>query len=110
MTDHGVGALLIMEGDRLAGIATDRDIVIRAVAKGIGPGATVDTVMTDQLVTIGGGSDLRDAYELFRRHMVRRLPVVEDGQLGGMLTLDDLLIRSAAELAGLVQPVTGEVL
>lgn len=110
MAEHGVGALLIMEGDRLVGIATDRDIVVRGVAEGIGPDTGIGSVMTDKLVTIAGGSDVRDAYELFRQHMVRRLPVVEDDQLGGMLTLDDLFVRSAAELGELVQPITGEAI
>lgn len=110
MGDHCVGALLIMDGDRLVGIVTDRDIVIRGVAKGAGPDASIDSVMTNPLVTIGGGSDVREAYELLRRHEVRRLPVVEDDQLAGMLTVDDLLIRSTTELGALVQPITGEVL
>jgi CBS domain-containing protein len=110
MADHGVGALLIMDGDRLVGITTDRDIVVRGVAKGVGPDTSIDSVMTNPLVTIGGGSDVREAYELLRQHEVRRLPVVEEDQLAGMLTVDDLLIRSTAELGALVQPITGEVL
>jgi CBS domain-containing protein len=110
MADHCVGALLVMDGDRLVGIATDRDIVVRAVVRGAGPDASVESVLTKPLVTIGGGADVREAYELLRQHQVRRLPVVEDDQLAGMLTVDDLLIRSTTELGALIQPITGEVL
>ena len=108
MARHGVGALLVIDGDRLLGIVTDRDIVVRGVAGGAMPDGGIDSVMTTELTTISGGAELRDAYRTFREHVIRRLPVVEDGELAGMLTVDDLLIRSTGELADLVQPITGE--
>jgi CBS domain-containing protein len=108
MARHGVGALLVLDGDTLVGIVTDRDIVVRGVARGGIPDAGVDSVMTTEVTTISGGAELQDAYRMFRERVIRRLPVVEEGELAGMLSVDDLLIRSTAELADLVQPITGE--
>lgn len=110
MDEAGVGALAIVDGDRLVGIVTDRDLVRRGLAKGLAPDARVDAVMTTPVVTIDADADLHDVFALFRVHAVRRLAVVRAGRFVGMVTIDDLLMNLASELADLARPVTAEVL
>jgi CBS domain-containing protein len=67
--------------------------------------------MTSPVITIPCDAELRDAFPLFRTHGVRRLAVVQDdGQFAGMITIDDLLIDLAADLADLARPVSAEVI
>ncbi len=106
-----VGALVVVEPDgRPVGIVTDRDLVVRAMARRLSPDARVDAVMSTDLVTMAPDADLRDAFGLFDEHAIRRLPLVAEGRLEGMITTDDLVIDLAADLARLVRPVTGQVL
>jgi CBS domain-containing protein len=110
MDQAGVGALAIVDGDRLLGIVTDRDLVRRGMARGLPLDARVDGLMTSPVVTIEADSDLHDAFGVFRTHGVRRLAVVRDDRFGGMVTIDDLLVDIAADLADLARPVTAELL
>lgn len=110
MDTANVGALVVMDGDRLAGIVTDRDLAVRAVGRGVPSDGRIDGVMTTDVVTIAGDADVHDGYELLRTHAIRRLPLMTDGRLVGVLSVDDLLIGLAADLANLARPVTGELL
>lgn len=110
MEQAGVGALAVVDGDHLVGIVTDRDLVRRALARGLALQARVDGVMSAPVVTIDAGGDLHDAFALFRTHAVRRLAVVRGERFVGMVTVDDLLIDLAGDLADLARPVTAEVL
>jgi CBS domain-containing protein len=110
MEQTGVGSLAVIDGERLVGIVTDRDLVRRGLASGRPADARVDAVMTDPVVTIDADADLHDAFALFRTHAVRRLAVVRGGQFVGMITVDDLLVDVAADLHDLSRPVTAEVL
>ena len=110
MERAGVGALAVIDGDELVGIVTDRDLVRRALARAMAPDARVDAVMTTPVVTIDADADLHDAFARFRTHAVRRLAVVEQGRFVGMVTIDDLLVDLAADLADLARPVTAEIL
>jgi CBS domain-containing protein len=110
MEQAGVGSLAVIDETRLVGIVTDRDLVRRALAPGLAPDVRVDTVMTSPVVTIEADADLHDAFALFRTHGIRRLAVLRDGQFVGMITIDDLLVDLAADLADLARPVTAEIL
>ena len=110
MEQAGVGSLAVVDGARLVGIVTDRDLVRRALAPGLAPDVRVDTVMSSPVVTIAADADLHDAFSLFRTHGMRRLAVLRDGQFVGMITIDDLLVDLAADLADLARPVTAEIL
>jgi CBS domain-containing protein len=110
MEQAGVGSLAVIDGTSLVGIVTDRDLVRRALAPGLAPDARVDSVMTTPVTTIAADADLHDALAVFRTHGVRRLAVVRDGQFVGMITIDDLLVDVAADLADLARPVTAEIL
>ena len=78
METEDVGAIPILDGDRLVGMITDRDIVVRAVAKDKDPrGMPSREISSGELVTVGPDQDLSDALHLMAQHQVRRLPVVD---------------------------------
>ena len=110
MERSGVGALAVIDGDRLVGIVTDRDLVRRGLARAIPADARVDTVMSSPVVTIDADADLHDAFAVFRTHGLRRLAVVRDGSFVGMITVDDLLMDIAADLSDLARPITAETI
>jgi CBS domain-containing protein len=105
-----VGSLAVLEGERLVGIVTDRDLVRRGLARGLPSDARIDSVMTSPVVTVDADADLHEAFALFRTNAVRRLAVTRDGRFAGMISIDDLLIFLAGELADLARPITAEVL
>jgi CBS domain-containing protein len=106
-----VGALVVVESDgRPVGIVTDRDLVIRAVARRLSPDARVDSVMSTDLITLAPDADLRDALKVFEDHAIRRLPLIAGQQLVGMLTMDDLVVDLTADLGRLTRPIAGQVL
>jgi CBS domain-containing protein len=110
MESANVGALLVMDGGRLAGIVTDRDIVVRAVAGAYPPDARIDCFMSTTVVTVDADADVHEAYRILGTHGVRRLPVVSGDDIVGMLTVDDLMVGIATDLDRLVQPVVGELI
>jgi CBS domain-containing protein len=110
MEQTGVGSLVVIDDARIVGIVTDRDLVRRGLATGLPADARVDGIMSAPVVTLGADDDLHSAFALFRTHAVRRLAVVRDEQFVGMITVDDLLIDLAADLAALSWPITAEVL
>jgi signal-transduction protein with cAMP-binding, CBS, and nucleotidyltransferase domain len=109
MDSRVVGALVVMDSDRPVGIVTDRDIAVRAVARDVPADARVDAVMSQGVVALDAEADMRKALSIFHSHAIRRLPLVEDGSIVGMLTTDDLLIDFVADLGDLVRPITGQV-
>ena len=92
LRDEDVGAAPIVEGDKLIGMLTDRDIAIRVVAEGRDPDqVTVRDVASKQVVTIDPQQDLDEALRIMAKHQVRRLPVVEeDGKLVGVVAQADV--------------------
>jgi CBS domain-containing protein len=92
LKDENVGLAPIVEGQRLVGTLTDRDIVVRVVAEGRDPKAVrVSEVASTNLITIDPQQDLDEALRLMASHQVRRLPVVEeDGRVVGVLAQADV--------------------
>jgi CBS domain-containing protein len=92
MRDEDVGLAPIVEGDRLVGTLTDRDIAIRVVAEGRDPESTMAReVASTDVVTIDPQQELDEALRLMAQHQVRRLPVVEeDGRLVGIVAQADV--------------------
>ena len=89
---HNVGMLPVCGADRrLRGVVTDRDIVLRCVATEEDPAQTsVRDIMSRYPATLSPGDDCRDAVKLMSEKQVRRLPVVNNGKLVGILSLSDL--------------------
>jgi CBS domain-containing protein len=95
MRDRHVGDVLVRSNGRLRGIATDRDIVVRCVAEGGEVGrASIGDLLTTDPVMIDADAAIDDAVERMRDHKIRRLPVVEDGRLVGVVSLGDLAADS----------------
>jgi CBS domain-containing protein len=110
MGTHEVGSLLVVSGGELLGIVTDRDIVIRAVSTGESLRTHVSAVMSESPTVIQGSADIFEAFKLLRDAGVRRLPVLEDDDIAGILTVDDLLVLFVLELGAVVSPVAGETI
>jgi CBS domain-containing protein len=103
MRDWDVGALPVTDDDalQLVAMVTDRDIVVRGIAEGCDPARTAVThVASERLVTVQPEQELDEALNLMAQHQVRRLPVVEDGLLVGILSQADLAIEAPAEKVG----------
>ena len=99
MKEENVGAIPILdEDDNLAGIITDRDIVVRAIAEGQDPSScTAEEILSEQMHTIKPDAGLEEAADLMARHKIRRLPVVEDGAIIGMISLGDISVKAEEE-------------
>jgi CBS domain-containing protein len=110
MEQSGVGSLAVVDGDRLVGIVTDRDLVRRVLACDVDADARIDSVMTTPVVTVGADDALDVAYGLFSTHGLRRLAVTRDDRFVGMLTIDDLLVSVVEQLGALARPITAEIL
>lgn len=100
MERHGVGALPVCDGEgRVKGILTDRDVAVRCVALGESPEETpVGQIMSRHVLTIPPGADARQAAQFMAQGQVRRLPVVEDGVLQGVISLGDVARCQACHL------------
>lgn len=94
MEKHDVGSVPVCEKQGVVGIVTDRDIILRNIAKGMDPGATsVREIMTEDVFTVSPDMDVDDATDLMATQQIRRLPVVENNKLVGMLALGDIAIE-----------------
>ncbi|HEX4127175.1 MAG TPA: CBS domain-containing protein [Acidimicrobiales bacterium] len=106
---HCVGSLLVVDGDRLVGIVTDRDITVRGTGEGMPSSATVEAVLTADPVTIQGSDDVFAAFAVFKTASARRLPVLEDKELAGIISVDDLLLSLVTEFGAVLSPVAREL-
>ena len=98
MRSAKIGALLVMRDDRLVGILTERDILNKVVAENRAPDEVeVHEIMTTEVVVISPGRSVRDAMRIVTRKHLRHLPVVDDGQLVGMVSAGDLTRSIVAE-------------
>jgi CBS domain-containing protein len=97
MRDWNVGAIPIVDDEKLVGMITDRDIAVRGVAEKR-PGSTkVEDIMSDVLITVTPETTSKEAAELMAKHQIRRLPVVEGEKLVGIVSLGDLAVRKLTD-------------
>ncbi len=111
MREQDIGNVLIMDGERLAGIVTDRDIVIRAVAYGHDLGSPVTDYSSDNVFTMDASSSVQDAAQEMANRQLRRLPITEEGKVVGIVSLADLATNATGRadeqaLQGISQPTT----
>jgi CBS domain-containing protein len=99
MRDWGVGAILVVSNESLYGLVTDRDLVVRAVAESRGADEPVGPLSSGNLIGVDADADVHEAMRLMRQHAVRRLPVLEDGQVAGIVSLGDLAMQDEPDLA-----------
>ncbi|MBA2384950.1 MAG: CBS domain-containing protein [Actinobacteria bacterium] len=101
MKSEDVGSVPIVDGDRLVGVITDRDLATRVLAEGKGAETPVSEIASKDVVTVDPQQSLEEAARLMAEHQVRRLPVCEeDGKLVGMLAQADLAQSGHDTLTG----------
>lgn len=99
MAQHNIGALPVCNNGKLCGMLTDRDIVTRCLAANRQPGSTqVRQVMTEQVTSVRPDMETGAAAHLMGRLQIRRLPVVENGKLCGVVSLGDMAVREETVL------------
>jgi CBS domain-containing protein len=92
MSDRNIGAVAVLQDGKLVGMFSERDVMSRVVAAGLNPESTlVENVMTRNLVVAGPIDDVSSAMQKMHSLGCRHLPVVQDGNLVGMISLRDLL-------------------
>lgn len=95
MSRYNVGSVPVVENEQVVGILTDRDISLRTTSRGMDPKTTtVDSVMSRDLVTGTPQMDVHEAADLMKQKQIRRLPVVDNNRLAGMVSLGDLATRA----------------
>ncbi|WP_277674476.1 CBS domain-containing protein, partial [Piscibacillus halophilus] len=94
MVQNDIGAIPVVDNGAIKGIITDRDITTRATAMGKDGNCTVGECMSDQLTTADANMDVHQAAQLMAEKQIRRLPVTENGQLAGMVSLGDLATQN----------------
>ncbi|MEX2224769.1 MAG: CBS domain-containing protein [Candidatus Rokuibacteriota bacterium] len=100
MRQEDIGDVLVVSEDRLYGILTDRDIVVRALAEGRDPSQTrIGDICSRELTTVAPDDGVGHAVRLMRKKAIRRLPVAEDGEVIGMLTIGDVAVERDARSA-----------
>ena len=91
MREADIGPVIVLDGGKVSGIVTDRDIVVRVVAEGKDPASTsLKMIASEQLVTLEPDSSVGDAIALMKKKAIRRVPVVEKGKPVGIVSLGDL--------------------
>jgi CBS domain-containing protein len=97
---NDIGDVLLLDGDSVRGIVTDRDIVVRALAADKDPSTTtIGEIATPDPVTIGPDEPAAHAVQLMRDRALRRLPVCEDGHVVGVVSLGNLAVERDPESA-----------
>lgn len=112
MRDQDIGDVLVLDEDgRVRGIVTDRDIVVRALADGQEASiTTVEEVCSPDVLTIDADEEADQAVRLMSEHAVRRIPVIDDGLLVGVVSLGDLAIeRDPRSALGKISAAEGNV-
>lgn len=109
MRSEGVGCLVVVDEDEApCGMLTDRNLTLRVVAKNLDPDATkVASVMTPSVMSVDAGARLRDVARMLSDQGIRRVPVMQDGRLSGIVTYDDLLAALGRELNDLGRATHG---
>ncbi|HZM29720.1 MAG TPA: CBS domain-containing protein [Acidimicrobiales bacterium] len=99
MREEDTGNVVVVEGETVRGIVTDRDIVVRAIADGRGPDTPLADVLSGEVVTVAPQDRIEAVVDLMRERAVRRIPVVEDGRLVGIVSIGDLAIERDSDSA-----------
>lgn len=91
MKKHRIGCLVVVDKDKPIGIVTERDIAYKIVAEGKSGDTKVEEVMSKDLKTVPEDKSRADAAKLMASHAIRRLPVIKNGKLVGIVTIEDIM-------------------
>ncbi|MFG6147685.1 CBS domain-containing protein [Halobacillus sp. B23F22_1] len=107
MRDEDVGFVPIAEGDKYVGVVTDRDIVVKGLAKGSAGEIKASDVMTEKIITGYPDMEVEEAARLMQEHQIKRLLIVESDKIKGVITLGDIGYQGIDEAAaGIVREVS----
>jgi CBS domain-containing protein len=95
MSQHDVGAIPVVENGQVKGILTDRDITLRSTAQGLNPSTSVSQVMSSNVITGTPNMSVDEAAKVMSKNQIRRLPIVQNNQLCGIVALGDMATNSA---------------
>ncbi len=112
MADYRVGALLVMRGDRLEGIVSERDYARKVILQGRASASTpVSEIMSAQPVTVKPETEVLECMRLCTHSRIRHLPVIEDGRVAGLISIGDLvkavIDEQAEQIEQLQRYITG---
>lgn len=94
MRDSAIGDVIVTSGDEVIGMVTDRDITVRGVAEGMDANTTtLSQILSQDVITVTQYDDAVAAADLMRTYGVRRLPVIDDGKLIGLVSIGDLAVE-----------------
>lgn len=97
MKELDVGAVPVLDNNVLVGIVTDRDLVLRAVAEGKNSKEAVANVMTKNITTVSPDTDVHRVADIMASKQIRRLPIVENNQLVGIVSIGDMAVEDIFE-------------
>jgi CBS domain-containing protein len=91
MNQHRIGAVLVLEGERLAGIFTERDVLTRVIAASLDPKVTsITQAMSANVLTVAPEATVQEVMDIFAEKRCRHLPVIEQGRLTGLISIGDV--------------------
>lgn len=95
MLDHDIGEIVVVQDERLFGMVTDRDLVVRALAKNLDPVRThiYEVCSSHGVAALGPEDSIEDAIRLMRERAVRRLPIIAEGRPVGVVSIGDLAVE-----------------
>lgn len=93
MKQNDIGFIPVVEGKKLIGVITDRDLVLRGYAEKRSGSGAVEEVMSNDVTTVTPDTTVDEAAKLMAKQKIRRLPVVQDGELIGVVAIADLAVR-----------------
>jgi len=93
MRDDDIGTVVVTDGDKLDGVVTDRDLVVRGLAENADPQGPVGDLISGSTVSVTRNEDVATAVTLMREHAVRRLPVVDGSQVVGIVSIGDVAVQ-----------------
>ncbi|WP_081957705.1 CBS domain-containing protein [Anoxybacillus gonensis] len=99
MNEHNVGAIPVVENGKVKGMITDRDITLRTTAQGLTPSTPVSQVMTSDVVTGTPNMSVDEAAKVMAKNQIRRLPIVQNNELCGIVALGDIATNQAYDEA-----------
>lgn len=111
LAEHDIGALLVMEGDRLLGVFSERDYARKLVLLGrFSKDTRVEEVMTCEVVTVPPETSLEEAMRLMTEHRMRHLPVLEEGKVVGVVSIGDAVKAIITEQEVLIEELSRYVM
>ncbi|MFC5453140.1 CBS domain-containing protein [Paenibacillus aestuarii] len=97
MKQHDIGFIPVVDGKKLVGVVTDRDLVIRGYAEKKSGSTAVAEVISKDITSIDANTTVEEAAKIMAKDQIRRLPVVENGNLVGVVAIGDLAVRGKFE-------------